>query len=34
LFYVLLPISFIAGIVLVGQGAVDTLAETTTFHDA
>lgn len=34
LFYVLLPISFIAGIVLVGQGAVDTLAGTTTFHDA
>src|ERR1039457_4112050 len=34
LFYVLLPISFIAGIVLVGQGAVETLAGTTTFHDA
>src|ERR1039458_4400219 len=34
LFYVLLPIAFIAGIVLVGQGAVDTLAGTTTFHDA
>src|ERR1035438_7751236 len=34
LFYVLLPISFVAGIVLVGQGAVDTLAGTTTFHDA
>src|ERR1019366_6215048 len=34
MFYVLLPIAFIAGIVLVGQGAVDTLAGTTTFHDA
>src|ERR1017187_1035574 len=34
LFYVLLPIAFIAGIVLVGQGAVDTLAGSTTFHDA
>src|ERR1035441_8301334 len=30
LFYVLLPISFIAGIVLVGQGAVETLAGTVT----
>ena len=34
LFYVLLPISFIAGIVLVGQGAVETLAGTVTIHDA
>src|ERR1017187_2874920 len=34
LFYILLPIAFIAGIVLVGQGAVDTLAGTTPFHDA
>jgi K+-transporting ATPase ATPase A chain len=34
MFYVLLPIAFIAGIVLVGQGAVDTLAGTATFHDA
>jgi K+-transporting ATPase ATPase A chain len=34
LFYVLLPISFIAGIVLVGQGAVQTLAGTVTIHDA
>jgi len=34
LFYVLLPIAFVAGIVIVGQGAVDTLAGTATFHDA
>ena len=34
LFYVLLPIAFVAGIVIVGQGAVDTLAGTVTFHDA
>jgi len=33
LFYVLLPIAFVAGIVIVGQGAVDTLAGTATFHD-
>ena len=34
LFYVLLPIAFVAGIVLVGQGAVETLAGTVTIHDA
>ena len=34
LFYVLLPIAFVAGIVIVAQGAVDTLAGTVTFHDA
>ena len=34
LLYVLLPIAFVAGIVFVGQGAVQTLAGTATFHDA
>ncbi len=34
MFYILLPIAFVAGIVIVGQGAVDTLAGTVTFHDA
>jgi K+-transporting ATPase ATPase A chain len=33
LFYVLLPIAFIAGIIFVGEGAVMTLAGTTTIHD-
>src|ERR1700688_2679480 len=34
MFYILLPIAFIAGIVFVGEGAVQTLAGTITFHDA
>jgi K+-transporting ATPase ATPase A chain len=34
LFYILLPISFVAGIIYVGDGAVQTLAGTVTFHDA
>jgi len=34
LFYILLPIAFIAGVVFVGEGAVETLAGTITFHDA
>ena len=34
LLYVLAPIAFVAGIVFVGQGAVQTLAGTATFHDA
>src|ERR1700722_2617025 len=34
MFYILLPIAFIAGIVFVGEGAVETLAGTITFHDA
>ncbi len=34
LFYVLLPIAFLAGIVFVGQGAVQTLAGTVSIHDA
>jgi K+-transporting ATPase ATPase A chain len=34
LFYVLLPIAFIAGIVIVAQGAVQTLAGTVTIHDS
>jgi K+-transporting ATPase ATPase A chain len=33
LFYVLLPIAFIAGIIFVGEGAVMTLAGTATIHD-
>ncbi|MDA8075788.1 MAG: potassium-transporting ATPase subunit KdpA [Actinomycetota bacterium] len=33
LFYILLPIAFIAGIIFVGQGAVETLAGTATIHD-
>src|ERR1700678_2942003 len=32
--YILVPIAFVFGIVLVGQGAVQTLAGTATFHDA
>ena len=32
--YILIPISFVAGIVLVSQGAVQTLAGTVTIHDA
>jgi K+-transporting ATPase ATPase A chain len=32
-FYVLLPISFLAGFVFVGEGAVQTLAGTVTVHD-
>jgi K+-transporting ATPase ATPase A chain len=34
LFYVLLPIAFVAGIVIVAQGAVQTLAGTVTIHDS
>jgi K+-transporting ATPase ATPase A chain len=34
LFYILLPIAFIAGIIFVGQGAVETLAGTVSIHDA
>jgi K+-transporting ATPase ATPase A chain len=34
LFYILLPVAFIAGIIYVGDGAVQTLAGTVTFHDA
>jgi K+-transporting ATPase ATPase A chain len=33
LLYVLLPVAFLAGIVLVGQGAVETLAGTVSVHD-
>ena len=33
MFYILLPIAFVAGIIIVGQGAVDTLAGTVTIHD-
>ncbi len=34
LFYILLPIAFIAGILFVGEGAVQTLAGPLSFHDA
>ncbi len=34
MFYILLPIAFIAGLIFVGEGAVETLAGTVTFHDA
>jgi K+-transporting ATPase ATPase A chain len=34
MFYILLPIAFIAGFIFVGQGAVETLAGTISFHDA
>jgi len=34
LFYILLPIAFVSGIIFVGQGAVETLAGTVSFHDA
>jgi K+-transporting ATPase ATPase A chain len=33
LFYVLLPIAFVFGIIFVGEGAVQTLAGTASFHD-
>src|SRR5665213_2597091 len=34
LLYILLPIAFVAGIVIVGQGAVQTLAGTVTIHNS
>src|SRR6202167_438293 len=34
MFYILLPIAFVAGIIFVGEGAVQTLAGTITFRDA
>jgi potassium-transporting ATPase potassium-binding subunit len=34
MFYILLPIAFVAGIILVGQGAVETLSGTISIHDA
>src|ERR1039457_12610 len=34
LLYVLIPIAFIGGLILVGQGAVQTLAGTVSIHDA
>jgi K+-transporting ATPase ATPase A chain len=34
LFYILLPIAFVFGIIFVAQGAVETLAGTVSFHDA
>ncbi len=34
MFYILLPIAFVAGLIFVGQGAVETLAGTVSFHDA
>jgi len=34
LLYILLPIAFVAGIIVVGQGAVQTLAGPVTVHDA
>ena len=33
LFYIVIPIAFIGGIIFVGQGAVQTLAGTASFHD-
>ncbi len=33
MFYILLPIAFIFGIIFVGEGAVQTLAGTASFHD-
>jgi potassium-transporting ATPase potassium-binding subunit len=33
MFYILLPIAFVFGIIFVGQGAVETLAGTASFHD-
>ena len=33
MFYILLPIAFVFGIIFVGEGAVETLAGTATFHD-
>ncbi|MCU1494832.1 MAG: Potassium-transporting ATPase potassium-binding subunit [Acidimicrobiaceae bacterium] len=34
MFYILLPIAFVAGIIFVGQGAVQTLSGTVSVHDA
>src|ERR1700684_3494321 len=34
LLYILAPVAFIAGLIFVGQGAVQTLAGTTSFHDS
>ena len=34
LLYILLPIAFVAGIIFVGQGAVQTLAGTASFHNS
>ena len=34
LFYIVIPIAFVAGIIFVGQGAVQTLAGTVSFHDS
>ena len=34
LLYILIPIAFVAGIIFVGQGAVQTLAGTVSIHDA
>jgi K+-transporting ATPase ATPase A chain len=34
MFYILLPIAFLAGIIFVGEGAVQTLAGTVNIHDA
>src|SRR6202049_1994578 len=34
LLYVVFPIAFVAGLIFVGQGAVQTLAGTATFHDS
>ena len=34
LLYIVIPIAFIAGIIFVGQGAVQTLAGTVSFHDS
>jgi K+-transporting ATPase ATPase A chain len=33
LFYILLPVAFVFGIIFVGEGAVQTLAGTASFHD-
>jgi K+-transporting ATPase ATPase A chain len=33
LFYILLPVAFVFGIIFVGEGAVETLAGTASFHD-
>jgi K+-transporting ATPase ATPase A chain len=33
MFYILLPVAFVFGIIFVGQGAVETLAGTASFHD-
>ncbi|MGP8009254.1 MAG: potassium-transporting ATPase subunit KdpA [Acidimicrobiales bacterium] len=33
MFYILLPIAFVFGIIFVGEGAVETLAGTASFHD-